>query len=146
MKIAIVYDSETGTTRAAAEEMATLVREAGHDCSVSPVQSADPATVSAADAVCIGSWCKGLFFAFQHPTAATLDFIDELDGLDDKPVAVFCTYKTAVGGMLNEMAARLERRGADVTGSFKSRGPHAAPSFGDWVTTLGSVSGAVSDW
>ena len=137
MRIAIVYDSDTGTTEAAAEEMATLVRAAGHDCAVSDVKNADPATVSAADAVCIGSWCKGLFFAFQHPTAATLDFIDELDGVNGRPAAVFCTYKTAVGGMLDEMAARLEGRGAHVTGSFKSRGPHAAPSFGDWVTALG---------
>lgn len=45
--------------------------------------------------------------------------------------------KTAVGGMLPNMAARLERRGADVTGSFKSRGPYAAEGFKDWVESLG---------
>jgi flavodoxin len=137
MKVAIVFDSETGTTKAAAEAMAELVRGAGHQCTVSSVQDADPAAVSAADALCVGSWCKGLFFVFQHATEATMDFIDSLDELGGKPAAVFCTYKTAVGGMLPKMAARLESRGAVVTGSFKSRGRLAAEGFKDWVESLG---------
>ena len=137
MKVAIVFDSSTGTTRAAAEEMAQVARAAGHECTVGSVQDADPAAVSAADALCIGSWCQGLFFVFQHATEATMEFIDSLDELGGKPAAVFCTYKTAVGRMLSKMAARLESRGAHVTGSFKSRGPHAAAGFKDWVESLG---------
>jgi flavodoxin len=137
MKVAIVFDSKTGRTRAAAEEMAQVARAAGHECTVRSVQDADPAAVSAADAICVGSWCQGLFFVLQHATTATMDFIDSLDELGGKPAAVFCTYKTAVGGMLPKMAARLESRGADVTGSFKSRGPHAAEGFKDWVESLG---------
>lgn len=137
MNVAIVYDSETGTTRAAAESMADLVRAAGHECTVGSVQDSDAAMMTAVDAICVGSWCKGLFFIRQHATEATMEFIDRLDGLDGKPAAVFCTYKTAVGRMLPKMAERLERRGAVVTGSFKSRGPIAAEGFGDWVTSLG---------
>lgn len=137
MKVAIVFDSATGTTKAAAEAMAQLVRAAGHACTVSSVQDADPATVSEADAICVGSWCQGLFFVFQHATEATMEFIDRLDDLDGTPAAVFCTYKTAVGGMLTKMAARLRDRGADVTGSFKSRGPVAAEGFDHWVEALG---------
>lgn len=137
MQVAIVFDSKTGTTKAAAEAMAELVRAAGHQCTVSSVQDADPTSVSAADAVCVGSWCKGLFFVFQHATQATMDFIDGLSSLDGKPAAVFCTYKTAVGGMLPKMAARLGGRGANVTGSFKSRGPVAPAGFGDWIKSLG---------
>ena len=137
MQVAIVFDSETGTTKGAAEAMAELVREAGHECTISSVQEADPAAVSAADALCVGSWCKGLFFVRQHATNATMDFIDRLDGLGGKPAAVFCTYKTAVGGMLRQMAARLEGHRANVSGSFKSRGPIADPGFGAWVNSLG---------
>lgn len=137
MNVAIVFDSETGTTKAAAEAMGELVRAAGHECSVSSVQDADPMAVGAADAICVGSWCKGLFFIRQHATEATVDFIDRLDGLDGTPAAVFCTYKTAAGKMLPAMAARLERRGGVVTGSFKSRGPVAAEGFDDWVGSLG---------
>ncbi len=137
MNVAIVFDSKTGTTRAAAETMAERVRAAGHHCTISSVQDADPATVSRADAICVGSWCKGLFFVLQHATKATMDFIDGLDDLDGKPAAVFCTYKTAAGGMLPKMAARLRNRGAVVTGSFKSRGPVAAEGFDHWVESLG---------
>jgi flavodoxin len=137
MNIAIVFDSKTGTTKAAAEAMGGLVREAGHECTVSSVLDADPATVRAADAICVGSWVKGLFFVFQHATKETMEFIDHLDNLDGTPAAVFCTYKTAVGGMLSKMAARLEGRGATVTGSFKSRGPVAAEGFATWVQSLG---------
>ena len=137
MNVAIVFDSETGTTKAAAEAMAELVRAAGHDCTVSSVRDADPAAVSGADAICVGSWCKGLFFVAQHATDETMDFIDGLGSLDGKPAAVFCTYKTAVGGMLRKMAARLESRGANVSGSFKSRGPVAAAGFDQWVGSLG---------
>lgn len=136
MNVAIVFDSETGTTKAAAEAMAGLVRAAGHDCTVGSVQELDPATVSAADAICIGSWCKGLFFVAQHATEATMDFIDGLGALDGKPAAVFCTYKTAAGRMLPKMAARLRERGAEVTGSFKSRGPVAGDGFNQWVAEL----------
>ena len=137
MHVAIVFDSETGTTKATAEAMGELVQAAGHECTVDSVRDTDPATVSAADAICVGSWCKGLFFIRQHATEATMDFIDGLSGIDGKPAAVFCTYKTAVGGMLRKMAARLESRGAVVTGSFKSRGPVAADGFDDWVKALG---------
>lgn len=136
MKVAIVFDSDTGTTEAAAEAMGTLARAAGHECTVSSVQDTDPKTASAADAICVGSWCKGLFIVAQHATDATMDFIDDLDSLSGKPAAVFCTYKTAVGRMLPKMAARLESRGAVVTGSFKSRGPAAAEGFDVWVKGL----------
>ena len=136
MNVAIVYDSKTGTTKAAAGAMAELVREAGHQCTVGSVRDTDPAVTSAADAICVGSWCKGLFFVRQHATKATDDFIDGLASLDGKPAAVFCTYKTAVGGMLTKMAARLKGRGANVTGSFKSRGPVAAEGFAGWVAGL----------
>ena len=137
MNVAIVFDSKTGTTKAAAEAMAETVRAAGHHCTVSSVQEADPAIVSAADAICVGSWCKGIYIVLQHATKATMDFIDRLGDLDGKPAAVFCTYKLATGGMLPKMATSLGGRGANVTGLFKSRGPVAADGFGGWVERLG---------
>ncbi|MFV2063338.1 MAG: flavodoxin family protein [Chloroflexota bacterium] len=136
MRVAIVYESDTGTTRAAAEQMAETVRAAGHECTVGSVEAADPAAVTAADAVCVGSWTKGLFIVAQHPAQATMDFIDRLGSLDGKPVAVFTTYKLAIGGTLKKMAAPLEAHGAKVTGMYKSRGPYAADGFGDWVGAL----------
>ena len=136
MKIAIVYDSSTGKTKAAAEQMADKARAAGHECTVAHVQQADPAEVSAADALCIGSWTKGLYFIFQGPTPATLDFIARLGQLDGRPTAVFATYALALGKTLDKMAAAMTAKGANVTGTFRSKGPNAAAEFDGWLAKL----------
>jgi flavodoxin len=136
MKVAIVYESETGRTKAAAQEMADLVRAAGHECNLVSVQEADPAVVSSAGAICVGCWTRGLFIVAQHPTDRMLLFIDKLDGVAGKPTAVFVTYKLAIGSTLRQLADRMERRGAKVTGMYKSRGPHAPRDFGGWVKSL----------
>ncbi len=136
MHVAIVYDSSTGTTKAAAEEMGEVTRAAGHDCSVESIHGADPAEVSSADVICVGSWTKGLYIIRQGPTQATLDFIEKLEPLDGKKVAVFTTYAIAVGKTLEKMARPLEARGAAVTGRFKSKGPNASADFTTWLHRL----------
>ena len=136
MNIAIVYDSSTGKTKAAAEQMADKARAAGHECTVTHVQQADPAEVSAADAICIGSWTKGIYIILQGPTAATLDFIGQLGQLEGKPTAVFATYALALGKTLDKMATPLKAKGANVTGMFKSKGPNAAAEFDGWLAKL----------
>jgi len=137
MQVAIVYDSSTGKTKAAAERMCDMARAAGHTCQVASIHDADPAQVSQADAICVGSWTKGLFIILQGPTPATLEFIDKLGPLDGKPAAVFATYDIATGRTLQKMAARLEARGANVTGRFKSKGRTAAEiDFGAWLHKL----------
>jgi flavodoxin len=135
MRIAIVYDSRTGTTKAAAEQMARKAVDAGYEATAVPVHAASPSEVSTADAVCVGSWVEGLLFIRQHATEATMRFIDELE-FDGTPAVVFCTYKTAVGKMLAVMAEALEARGAHVTAQLKSRGPHADPGFDAWLASL----------
>lgn len=135
-KVAIIYDSRTGTTKAASEQMAQAARSAGWECDIASVDHADPKKVSTADAICIGSWTQGLFFILQHPTRKTLQFIDRLEGLAGRPAAVFCTYKTSPGGMLSTMAQRLSSRGACVTGELRSRGPTADPRFAAWLGGL----------
>lgn len=136
MKVAIVYDSSTGKTKAAAEQMGAAVRSAGHACTVESVEHADPVEVTAADAICVGSWTKGLYVILQGPTTATLEFIGRLGQLDGKPAAVFTTYALAMGKTLPKMAAALEARGATVNGRFKSKGPTADADFDVWLRAL----------
>ena len=136
MRVAIVYDSRSGTTRQAAEAMAALARDAGHTCTVSPVQQADPSEVSTAEALCIGSWTQGFLYFWQHATRGTHDFIERLGPLQGQPAAVFCTYKTSPGRLLDRMADALRAQGADVTGQFRSRGPRAPEGFQAWVDHL----------
>jgi flavodoxin len=142
MKIAIVYDSETGNTQAAAEQMGELARRAGHECSVESWEEAHPALVSEADLVCVGSWVQGLLVVGQHPSARSLRFIDRLGDLRGRPAAVFVTYRVAAGRSLDELARHLEARGARVTGRFKSRGAYAAQAFESWIRSLPTEAGS----
>ena len=114
-------------------------------CTVESIEKADPAQVTSADAVCVGSWTKGLFVIRQGPTPATMSFSERLGSLDGKPAAVFTTYDIAIGNTLRKMATPLEARGANVTGEFKSKGPHAAegsmPGCRPWTRGGGALRG-----
>jgi len=139
MHVSIVFDSRTGTTRAAASAMARHLEHRGHYCRLWSVGDADPAEVAAADLICVGSWTQGLFLAFQHATPASMGFIERLGDLHGKKAIVFCTYKVATGPTLRRMAAALEARGAEVVGRFRYRG--AAPTA-DFVSFVDSTAPA----
>ncbi len=136
MNIAIVYDSKTGTTAKAAEAMAKTMEGIGHQCQVRYIGSADPAEVSEADLICIGSWVKGLFIIMQHPTERSMQFIERLGDLTGKKAVVFCTYKLATGSTLPQMAKALEGKGAQVVGQFKYRGPVPDSKFAAFTNSL----------
>jgi len=137
MKVAIVFDTHTGTTAAAAEKMAEVVRAAGHECSVESVSNADPKRVSAAGAIVIGCWTKGYFIIKQHPSEPAVDFVAKLS-LNGKRVAVFTTYKLAVGSTLRQLSAQVESSGGKVTGMYKVKGAKVPHGFEAWVASLES--------
>ena len=136
MNIAIVYDSSTGTTAAAAQAMGKTLQEQGHQCRVLSVAEADPADVSQADLICLGTWVKGLFIIRQHPTEGSMDYIDRLGNLAGKKAVVFCTYKLAIGSTLSQMTKALERKDARVVGQFKYRGPEPNSKFMSFAKSL----------
>lgn len=136
MNIAIVYDSSTGTTAKGAETMGKEMEAHGHQCRVQSVAQADPADVSEADLICVGTWVKGLFIIRQHPTAGTMQFIEQLGDLSGKNAIVFCTYKLAIGSTLHQMAQALEEKGATVVGQFKYRGPEPNSKFASFARSL----------
>lgn len=137
MKVAIVYDSRTGTTAQAAEAMGKTLERHGHECCVQSVKEADPVRVVQADLICVGSWTKGLFIIWQHPTKESRQFIDRLENLAGKKAVVFCTYKLATGSLLRTLANGLERKGANVVGQFKYRGPTPDNAFASFAESLG---------
>ena len=136
MKIAIVYDSSTGTTAKAAETMGKTMEAHGHQCRVQSVAKADPADVLEADLICVGTWVKGLFIILQHPTEGTMQFIERLGDLAGKNVVVFCTYKLAIGSTLRQMAKALEKEGATVVEQFKYRGSEPNSKFASFASSL----------
>ena len=136
MKIAIVYDSSTGTTAKAAETMGKTFEELGHTCRVQSVAQANPTEVLEADLICVGSWVKGLFIIRQHPTEGTMRFIEQLGDISGKDVIVFCTYNLAIGSTLRQMAKALEGKGANVVRQFKYRGPEPKNAFASFARSL----------
>lgn len=68
--------------------------------------------------------------------AATVQFIARLGQLDGKPTAVFATYALAIGKTLDKMEAAMTAKGANVTGTFRSKGPNAAAEFDGWLAKL----------
>lgn len=142
MKVAIVYDSRTGTTKAAAEGMGKLLEEQGHRCTVQPLSQADPAEVSSADLICVGSWTQGLFIMMQHPTADSLRFIYSLGDLNGKKAVAFCTYKLATGSLLYDLSEALTAKGAEVVGEFRFRGGSPNAEFASFARTIGQPSPA----
>jgi len=138
VKVAIVYDSSTGTTKAASEAMSKTFEAAGHECSVDPVQGADPATTAQADLLCLGTWTQGLFIVLQKPTPAMLEFAGRLPDLAGKQAVVFCTYKIATGKTLSKLAQPLAAKGAGVAARFRFRGPTPTAEFDTFVRSLSS--------
>jgi flavodoxin len=135
MKVAIVFDTRTGTTAAAAERMAEVVRAAGHDCTAESVARADPKAVARADAQVIGAWTRGWFVIRQHPSEGALRFIEQLP-LKGRPVAVFATYQLAIGSTVTQMARAVEASGGQVTGMYHVKGGRVPAGFEDWVASL----------
>ena len=108
----------------------------GHQCRVQSISLADPADVSEADLICIGSWVKGLFIIRQHPTEGTMRFIEQLGNLEGKQTVVFCTYKLAVGSNSAANGAGAGRKKGEVVGQFKYRGPEPNSKFALFVKSL----------
>ncbi len=135
MRIAIVFDTHTGITAAAAEKVAEVLRAAGHECTTASVWNADPAAVARADAFVMGAWTKGWFVVRQHPSDGALAFLEKLS-LNGRPAAVFATYKLAIGSTVTQLANAVERSGGRVTGMYKVKGPRVPEGFDGWVRSL----------
>lgn len=136
MNIAIVYESNTGTTATAAQAMARELARLGHQCQVQSVAKADPAEVAKADLICVGAWVKGMFVIGQHPSEGALKFIARLNGLAGKRAVVFCTYKIAPGSTLSQMGKALESQGAVVAGKFQYRSHQPDARFTQFAQAL----------
>jgi flavodoxin len=139
MKVAIVYDTRTGTTAGAAEKMAEAARAAGHECTVANTSHAEARSVARADAIVVGAWTQGYFVIRQHPSEGFTRWIESAS-FNGKPVAVYTTYKLAVGSTLRQMSAMVEAAGGKVTGMYKVKGARVPEGFEAWLSSLARSS------
>jgi flavodoxin len=131
MDVVAVYESRTGTTRAAALTMGDALWARGVGCrTFSAATGVDPDAVAAADAVVVGSWTDGLFVVGQRPGGRRrLDRVfADLAGAGDspgplagKPCLVFCTYAVASGNTLTKLQSLVEAAGGRVVGGIAIR-------------------------
>lgn len=115
MKAAILFESLTGTTRAAAGLVAANLQQLGWGITgVSPVRRPDLQSVQDADLVVVGTWVHGLFVVGQAPWG--IGAIERMPAMRGKRAATFCTYALHPGGTLDRMDAALRLVGCDVVG------------------------------
>jgi flavorubredoxin len=117
VKALVIWESLTGTTRKAAERIATGLREGGVATSVSSVAAIDLAALSAADVVVVGSWTDGLVLVGQKPGRQSR--LWSMPYLTGKRAFVYCTYAVDAGHAVDKLADIVRERGAEIIGGQK---------------------------
>jgi len=115
MKAVVMFKSNTGNTRKAAELIGGELADRGIDVVVRPVDGIDYNEVAEADFVCVGTWVDGIIL-FGHRPGSTGALLKS-PMLWDKPVGAFMTYALHAGNVLKVFKTFLEEEmGADVIG------------------------------
>jgi hypothetical protein len=123
MKAAILVESLTGTTWAAAEMIAENLQQAGWDITgLSKVRTPDHASIQQADIVLVGTWTHGLFVIGQAPAGAAS--LSQLPAMRGKQAAVFCTFALNPKGTIDQMTRIISGVGADVIGGLAMNRRH----------------------
>jgi flavodoxin short chain len=115
-KIAVVYWSGTGNTRAMAEAFAGGVSAAGGEAVLTEAGKAKPEDVLAADAIALGCPAMGaeiLEESEMEPFVVSLT----AGGLGDKPLALFGSYDWGDGQWMRDWEERMKSAGAKLVDS-----------------------------
>ncbi|MBI2706526.1 MAG: flavodoxin domain-containing protein [Actinobacteria bacterium] len=120
MQAVIIYDSLTGNTRRAANDIADELYRFGIGSNLFKVSEVSDAAVAGADLVLVGSWTDGLFVVAQKP-GRRRKFKHLLPDLTGKRCAVFCTFALNPGNTLNKLTKLVEAHGGDVVGGMSIR-------------------------
>ena len=123
-KVAIIYNSKTGTTKNYSEEMGNFLREKNNDVTVLPIQDYCDDIIKEVDYLLLGSWTNGLMFFYQHPDKKWTDFISKLPDPIKPRIALFTTYRILTGSMLKKMQNQIEGWTETCFNTFKSRNGH----------------------
>ena len=110
MKTSIIYHSKSGTTKAYAEEIGSFLAGHGLECKVFSIEDYDKDFLDMSDLVLLGCWTNGLMIVAQHPDRAWKQFAKELPEIRNKKLALFTTYKIAIGSMFRKMGNILNNK------------------------------------
>lgn len=133
MDLYIVFDTDGGGTRRAAESLAAAGSTEGAEVMLEPVATAAADDVANASALVVGCGVNmKVPFGGERPRQLA-SWINKLPPLEGKPAGVFCTYSSfpvlfsdavaRTAETLNQLSMALETRGARVvaTHAFQRR-------------------------
>lgn len=116
MKVLVAYESRSGNTQRAAEEIASASVELGHDVTIKPLVDVRAYDTSLAQVVFVGSWVKGFVVVGVGPAHKALHHLKSFGSMEGKQAAVFCTYAVHPRSTLDSLRKVLADRGATVLG------------------------------
>jgi flavodoxin len=119
MKGIVIYESLTGNTKKAGEQIAAELTASGIETIACSIKAIDLQQLSESELVVVGSWVDGLFLVGQKP--AGVRRLINLPAIDGKKTAVYCTYALEKGKTLEKLSGIVERRGGDVIGGMAIR-------------------------
>ena len=113
MRSLIIYFSQTGFTRQAAEQIREGILSTENECELIALRDVD--VYSLLDYDLVGLGCPVHYY---DATRNVSDFIERLPELRDRHWFVFCTHGSVMGITLLTMSERLQRKGAVVVGYY----------------------------
>lgn len=120
-KVAIIYNSKTGTTKKYAEEIGAYLASKGLEVNTLSMQEYSAEILDHVDYLLLGCWTSGLMFFLQHPEKSWNDFASVLPNSTQSKTALFTTYKIRTGSMFKRMRKQLNGRVESCFTELKSR-------------------------
>lgn len=127
MAVLVVFESTRDHTREIAEAIARAAADHDLPTLIRSVDETKPSHVDSASAVVAGCTTPGDTPFGGKPTQRMATWIDDLDSLEGKPVAVYCVYKffphtfadttARVAETLSKLTIHFELRGGIVVAS-----------------------------
>jgi flavodoxin len=116
----IIFDSVTGNTRQAANNIADVLFAEGIGSNLLTITDVSEQAIADADLVIVGSWTDGLLVVGQRP-GRHKRFTRLLPDLTGKRCAVFCTFAFREGNTLQKLQDIVEAHGGEVLGGMAIR-------------------------
>ncbi|MCP3975057.1 MAG: hypothetical protein GY720_11260 [bacterium] len=121
MDLLVVYESELGRGRDAADAIAKAAAAHGVATLIRSIDEFEPFHLEPADALVAGCWTQGKVPFGDAPTRNLAAWIEELPDLGGMPVGVFCTYRF-FPHTFADMATRTAETEAELANRFESKG------------------------
>lgn len=141
MKSVVIYFSQTGNTKKAAEAIQGGIRSAAGHCDLLRVQDAEVGNLSGYDLIGVG----GPVFVFK-PSVNLNIFMSRLSPLKGKPCFIFATHGGHPGNFMPAARRILERQGLEVIGAFDCDGEVTRPSYPYPFWTGGTRIKSICRW